>query len=323
MLAGSAGIALLTAASSPALIIGITLVFGISLGTNIAGNQTALYAQARPEQVGTASGLYRTFSYGGSIAASAISGTVFRTTVDSRGLHTIAFILVGVAAIVVVMTVADRRLPIRPLQSQQGSRQGELVTDSAPASRHASTLLLVMDYQPGVIDTLGPLVDTDELLGRVATAIKVVRRAGGQVGFVRSAFDDRDYSAIPGSNKVFAPHAATRYLHTEDPASGVHGRLAPEPGDLMIRKTRLGAFSTSDLQDQLRGSGITTLILAGIHTKGVLLSTVVEAVDRDYTTYVLSDASADADPSLHDVLTKKVFTFQANVITVAELEHIA
>jgi nicotinamidase-related amidase len=49
------------------------------------------------------------------------------------------------------------------------------------------------------------------------------------------------------------------------------------------------------------------------------LSTVIEAVDRDYETYVVADASADPDPKLHEVLTDQVFAFQAHVVTVAEL----
>jgi Isochorismatase family len=47
------------------------------------------------------------------------------------------------------------------------------------------------------------------------------------------------------------------------------------------RKTRVGAMSTTDLDRQLRDRGIDTLVLAGISTSGVVLSTVVEATGRD------------------------------------------
>ena len=65
--------------------------------------------------------------------------------------------------------------------------------------------------------------------------------------------------------------------------------------------------------------GITTLILAGVSTSGVVLSTVREAADRDYRIYVLADASADRDPHVHAVLTEKVLPMQAHLITVADL----
>jgi nicotinamidase-related amidase len=41
-------------------------------------------------------------------------------------------------------------------------------------------------------------------------------------------------------------------------------------------------MSTTDLGEQLSGRGIDTLVLTGIHTSGVVMSTLVEAVDRDY-----------------------------------------
>jgi MFS family permease len=113
-LAGSAGVLLLTSSSWIGLFVAITVVFGISTGAASAGNQTALYAQAPAHQLGTASGLLRTFAYLGSIASSAITGIVFHTHVTDHGLHLIAWIMVGISAVLVVMTVTDRSLPRRP-----------------------------------------------------------------------------------------------------------------------------------------------------------------------------------------------------------------
>jgi nicotinamidase-related amidase len=68
--------------------------------------------------------------------------------------------------------------------------------------------------------------------------------------------------------------------------------------------------------------GITTLILAGISTSGVVLSTVRDAADRDYRVLVLTDASADPEPGVHGFLTNKILPRQAQVITIAELESL-
>lgn len=80
------------------------------------------------------------------------------------------------------------------------------------------------------------------------------------------------------------------------------------------------ADSTTGLGEQLREHGIDTLILAGISTSGVVLSTVRDAADSDYRVFVLADASADRDREVHDFLTGKIFPAQAHVITVAELD---
>ena len=154
-----------------------------------------------------------------------------------------------------------------------------------------------MDYQVQIVEAIS---DADVLLSRMADAIAVVRRHGGQIGFVRVAFEDSDYAAIPSTNKMAARVAAMgESVHSESSATAIHEQVAPEAGDIVVRKTRVGAFSTTDLDVELRDRGITGLILGGISTSGVVLSTVRDAADRDYQLFVLSDACADRDPDVH------------------------
>jgi nicotinamidase-related amidase len=190
--------------------------------------------------------------------------------------------------------------------------------DMAPVDiEHA--VLLVMDFQPGIVERVA---DAEALLDRVAGAIATARARGMAVGYVRVAFDDADYDAVPPTNKIFARLAEGRVNHVDSPATAVHDRLAPEPGDIVVRKTRVGAFSTTDLDEQLRKRGISTVVLAGISTSGVVLSTVRDAADRDYRIIVLADGCADFDAEVHDVLLGKVFPRQADVVTVAELDDL-
>ena len=133
------------------------------------------------------------------------------------------------------------------------------------------------------------------------------------------AFTEADWAAIPPVNAVFARVGDNRLMHHEDPSTAIHDQLAPEPGDIVVRKTRVGAMSTTDLDRQLRDRGITTLVLAGISTSGVVLSTVIEAADRDYRLYVLSDGTEDLDAETRDVLLGKVFPRRAQVIDTAGL----
>jgi nicotinamidase-related amidase len=194
------------------------------------------------------------------------------------------------------------------------------MTDTLLAIDPKHTALLVMDYQPAVLSRLN---DAEALLSRATEVIAVVRSYGGQIGYVRVAFEDADYDAIPTTSRMAQLVAsAGRAFHNESPATAVHDRVAPEPGDIIVRKTRVGAFSTTDLDQQLRDRDINTLILAGISTSGVVLSTVRDASDRDYRVFVLADASADPDPEVHDFLTQKIFPRQAHVITIAELKDL-
>jgi predicted MFS family arabinose efflux permease len=88
----------------------ITLIFGISMGTTVSGNQTALYTQVNADQIATASGLFRTFGYIGSIASSAIIGIAFHTEVTDNGMHAIAITMIIVSAMALFITITDRQL---------------------------------------------------------------------------------------------------------------------------------------------------------------------------------------------------------------------
>ena len=68
----------------------------------------------------------------------------------------------------------------------------------------------------------------------------------------------------------------------------------------------------------LRAQDIRHIVLTGVATSGVVLSTIREAADKDYRITVLSDCCGDADEEVHRVLTTKVFPRQTEVMTVEE-----
>ena len=101
-------------------------------------------------------------------------------------------------------------------------------------------------------------------------------------------------------------------------ATDIHPAVAPQPGDIVVTKRRVGAFTGSDLEVVLRAQNIDHLVLTGIATSGVVLSTLRAATDMDYGLTVLSDCCADGDDEVHRILLTKVFPRQADVLTAAE-----
>ena len=87
---------------------------------------------------------------------------------------------------------------------------------------------------------------------------------------------------------------------------------------MIVTKRRVSAFAGSDLEVVLRAQGIRHLVLAGIATSGVVLSTVRLAADLDYQLTVLADGCLDADPEVHRVLVGKVFPRQAEVTSITD-----
>ena len=184
----------------------------------------------------------------------------------------------------------------------------------------ARCALLAMDFQGSI---LGFLPDAAPLLSIVGETIDAVRRSGGRVGYVRVGFEPADVRAFPEHSAMGARiRAAGPNMHADSPMTAVHGSILPRPGDIVVRKTRVGAFSTTDLHRQLRAAAVDTLVLSGVHTSGVVLSTVREAHDLDYRVVVLSDGCADPDAQVHEFLTTRIFPKQAAVCTASELREI-
>jgi nicotinamidase-related amidase len=190
-----------------------------------------------------------------------------------------------------------------------------MTTEATEPINPSKTALLIMDYQNGILP-MAP--NPDELLAGAQGAIDLIRSRGGTIGYVRVGFADA--SEIGGTmGKRVGGAAALGNFHADHANTQIHADVAPEAGDIVVRKTRVGPFGSTDLHEQLQARGIDTLVLAGISTSGVVLSTVRDAHDRDYRLIVLADLCADRDSEVHAVLTGKVFPGQAEVISAEEL----
>jgi nicotinamidase-related amidase len=194
--------------------------------------------------------------------------------------------------------------------------------EDVPKVDAARTALVLMDFQPAVLGTVAE-GDTAALLANAGKALSWARSAGLTVAYVRVAFRDADYAAIPEHNRAFAPFRGGGMLADGSPECEIVESLRPQRDEIVVRKTRFGSFSTTSLSPRLREAGIESLILAGISTGGVVLSTVRDAADQDFRVYVLADACADSNPHVHSILTEAVFPHQAYVISTAQLDQLA
>jgi nicotinamidase-related amidase len=176
-----------------------------------------------------------------------------------------------------------------------------------------NTALLVMDVQRGIVDRFP---GDPDYLSRLNQAITAAREHAIPVIYVVVGFRP-GHPEISPNNKTFAAAAASGTGFTAgDPAVEIHPGIASIDGDIVVTKRRVSAFTGSDLDVVLRSRGVTSLVLTGIATSGVVLSTLRQAADLDYRLTVLEDACLDADPEVHTVLTTKVFPRQAEVLTV-------
>lgn len=140
----------------------------------------------------------------------------------------------------------------------------------------SDTALLIMDVQQGVVDRYP--AGSGRLLEVLSNAAAAARVAGMPVLYVRVAFRVGT-PEISGRNRSFAALAETGGFGEDDAATRIHPALTPRPGDVVVTTKRVSAFTGRDLDVVLRSLGVQHLVLGGIATSGVVLSTVRQAAD--------------------------------------------
>lgn len=76
--------------------------------------------------------------------------------------------------------------------------------------------------------------------------------------------------------------------------------VAPQPGDVVVRKWRSSSFCGTNLDMVLRCNDIRSVVLAGVVTQGCVESTARDAVFHDYYAVVLEDCVATYDRDIHE-----------------------
>jgi len=168
----------------------------------------------------------------------------------------------------------------------------------------------VMDVQPNIVSRLP---NQDTYLANVQAVVDAAHKNNVPVIYVVVGFR-AGLPEVSPRNKAFSAIKETLPM----------GMIEPRPvleladNDVLVTKRRVSAFAGSDLEVILRAYSVQHLVLCGIATSGVVLSTTREAADKDYQLTILADLCADMDPEVHSVLLEKVLPRQANVITCAE-----
>jgi nicotinamidase-related amidase len=178
------------------------------------------------------------------------------------------------------------------------------------------TALIVMDLQPDVVNMLGDKAAA--LVERTAGLIAAARRANVPIIYVVVSFR-AGYPELSRRSPWYALLGQSGRFVAGTPGAEVIAALQPHEGDIVVVKRRVSAFAGTDLELILRAKGIDTLILVGISTSGVILSTVRHGFDADYQLVVVKDGCADMDDEVHRVLTEKVLVRQARVVSADEV----
>jgi nicotinamidase-related amidase len=160
--------------------------------------------------------------------------------------------------------------------------------------------------------------DQAAFLARAAGVLNYARASHITVIHVKVGFRP-GLPEVGSENQLFGAIKASPQLKNcfRNPWATLTPALAPVQNEIVITKHRVSAFTSTDLAMILRVNNLDTLVLFGIATSGVVLSTLLEACDADFRLAVIKDGCADLDADLHGTLMEKLFPSRATVLSAA------
>lgn len=178
--------------------------------------------------------------------------------------------------------------------------------------------VLSMDLQTAIVAAYAK--GLDEFMAGPAAVLSAARERGLKVIHVQVGFRP-GLPEINARNPLFGAikNSQEWQMVFLGPGGAIHPAVAPQEEDIIVTKHRVSAFAGTDLEMILRANEIETLVLFGIATSGVVLSTLLEASDADYRLVVVKDCCTDQHAEVHACLMEKIFPRRATVLTASEL----
>ena len=150
--------------------------------------------------------------------------------------------------------------------------------------------LIMVDFVNGFVDIDqfgGPLIQT--AVQATVPLLAFFRQLGWPVVHTRVVFDKEG-----ADHNLFAQRIPSlRNLTEHAPSSQIVPELTPTPGEWVVRKQSASAFFGTGLDAWLRWQGVDTLVVTGCTTSGCVRATVVDAMQHNFRTVLVTDCVAD------------------------------
>jgi len=158
-----------------------------------------------------------------------------------------------------------------------------------------NTALVIIDLQNGIVamPTIHPVAD---VVSRSRALAEAFRARGLPVVLVNVA------GIAPGRTE--RPRTGGPF---PDGWTDIVPELAPQPGDIILTKQTWGAFASTDLEQQLKASGVTQVVITGVATATGVESTARQAYEAGFNVTLAIDAMTDSRAEAHDYSIAKVF----------------
>jgi nicotinamidase-related amidase len=171
------------------------------------------------------------------------------------------------------------------------------------------TAVLTLDLQTGILATAA---GSESVIASASRIVEFARKKNYRVIHVGLGFSE-GHPEISDLETPLLKAKRNNLFVKGSPSAEFHPAIM-QPGDLVIYKQRISAFSENHLNLTLCAQGIENLVLFGIATSGIVLATVTRGFDLDFRLTIIHDACFDPDTEVHRVLTEKIFPKRGAVV---------
>ena len=175
----------------------------------------------------------------------------------------------------------------------------------------ARTALLLLDYQHDNI-TATPGIAEARVLEHSARVLEAARGRGLRVIHITASVR-RDYLDMPRASSLWLKLRESKTLIQGTPGAEIHPLVMPRPDELVINKTCVDPFLTTNLGQALINFDVNTLVLIGLWTNFVVEATARHAADVGYRVIVVRECCASNDAQNHEWAMTRILPAIADV----------
>ncbi|KAF7554774.1 hypothetical protein G7Z17_g2654 [Cylindrodendrum hubeiense] len=183
----------------------------------------------------------------------------------------------------------------------------------------SKTALLLLDFHSMFVEKIGG----PDALAALSVAGQMRTWAKSQCITVVHALIDIDAATFPtckGAERLSSIIGAMKSGGAEEPAELLQDLSEDEPTFTRVLG-HVSALKSPGILEFLHGKGIKSLILTGLSTSGCVLRTAIPATDAEFVVSVISDACADRERDVHNMVIEKLIPSRGYVATAAEFQE--
>jgi ureidoacrylate peracid hydrolase len=199
------------------------------------------------------------------------------------------------------------------------------------------TALIVVDMQNaycskgGYIDLEGfDVSGAPPVIQEAKEVIEACRAAGIPVFYLQNGFAPDQREVGGPEAPVFHKSNALRLMRERPELEGtlitygtwdyaIVDELTPQPGDIIVPKSRYSGFAGTNLEQQLHARRIRNVLVCGVATNVCVESTIRDAYHREFFPVMVTDATMAAGPGQQEATEFNVLRFFGWLTTGAEL----